>query len=60
MDISYPFEQLTLSSPKDIANIRYLKKQLERSEIKVVDIKRHRDQLVVTYRRLHNSSGLSQ
>jgi len=50
-----PFETVIFTQADEARNevmMRELKEAVERSQIRVVDIRRYRDQLIVTFRRL--------
>lgn len=46
------FEKITLSRSKEPAAVSDLLSMVRQSQIRIVDIKRHRDELVIVYRRL--------
>lgn len=55
MENQLPFETVIFSHPDEARNqviLRDLQAAVERQEIKIVDIRRYRDQLIVSFRRL--------
>lgn len=49
------FKTVTLSRSREQAALDDLISMVKRSEIRIVDIKRHRDRLVIVYRHLAQS-----
>ncbi len=49
------FERVTLSRSKEQSAVNELIELVRQSQIRIVDIKRHRDELVIVYRRLEGT-----
>ena len=49
------FESVTLSRSKEQSAVNELIELVRQSQIRIVDIKRHRDELVIVYRRLEGT-----
>ncbi|WAH35946.1 hypothetical protein [Alicyclobacillus dauci] len=55
MQLDSPFETVIFTHMDEAQNqllLRDLHAAVERNEIKIIDIKRYRDQLIITFRRL--------